>query len=65
MLSLFIVHTCLICNLKTAPVVVLHTEAKVSQNGTVRFDWLASLDRLDLHILVPDMESSKHARDEH
>ena len=35
---------CLICNLKTAPVLVLHTEVKVlSQNGTVRSDWSATM----------------------
>ena len=42
MLLVFIVHS-LFCSPKTAPVVVLHTEAKVlllSQNGTV---WSASL----------------------
>ena len=42
MLLVFIVHTCLICNPTTAPVLILHTEAKVlllSQNGS---DWSAS-----------------------
>ena len=36
---------CLICNPKTTPVLVLHTEAKVlllSENGTVGSDWSAS-----------------------
>ena len=38
----------LVCNPKTAPVLVLHTEAKLakvlllSQNGTVGSDWSAS-----------------------
>ena len=44
MLSVFMVQ--LICNLKTGPVLVLHTEAKVlllSQNETVRPDWSAML----------------------
>ena len=37
---------CSICNLKIAPVLVLHTKAKVlllSQNGTVRSDWSATM----------------------
>ena len=45
MLLVFIVHSLFNLHLKTALVLVLHTEAKVlllSQNGTVESDWSAS-----------------------
>ena len=45
MLLVLIVHSLFNLQPKTAPVLVLHTEAKVlllSQNETVRSDWSAS-----------------------